>query len=98
VSEEPRFAPNVDPRRVAALPSVGRLTTIGALAVLVPGIVIYVILHVAAGMSTGVSGLIGLVGCFAGLIWYPTYLRKLGKRLDAQLQPPADSPVDREDA
>lgn len=81
---EPRFAPGVDPRRVAALPSVGRLTTLGVLAVFVPGLVLFAICRLA-GMATGPAGLVGLAGMLVGLGWYPTYLRRLGRRVDARL-------------
>ncbi len=77
--------PRVDPRRLAAMPSVGRLTLIGVLAVLVPGLVVFGIAR-AAGLSTGSSGLLGLLAMFVGMGWYPTYLRRLGKRVDAQLR------------
>lgn len=75
--------PRVDPRRVAALPSVGRLATIGLLAVLVPGLVVFGIAR--AGLSLGSAGLLGLLAMFVGLGWYPTYLRRLGKRVDARM-------------
>ena len=81
---EPRFAPNVAPRRVAALPSAGRLMTVGAVAVLLPGIVVYAILRLA-GLANGPSVLLGLLAMFGGLVWYPTYLRRVGKRLDASM-------------
>lgn len=74
----------MDPRRVAALPSVGRLATIGLLAVLAPGLVVFVIARVA-GLSLGSAGLLGLLAMFVGLGWYPTYLRRLGKRVDARM-------------
>ncbi len=76
--------PRVDPRRVAALPSAGRLAAIGGIATLGPGIVVYVICRLA-GMGTGSAGLVGLLAMFIGMGWYPTYLRRLGKRLDAQV-------------
>jgi hypothetical protein len=78
---EPHFAPGVDPRRVAALPSVGRLTTLGVLAVFVPGLALFAICRLA-GMATGPAGLVGLLGMLIGLAWYPTYLRRLGRRVD----------------
>lgn len=81
---EPRFAPGVDPRRVAALPSVGRLTTLGVLAVFVPGLALFAICRLA-GLATGPAGLVGLLGMLVGLAWYPTYLRRLGRRVDQRL-------------
>lgn len=82
--------PRVDPRRVAALPSVGRLATIGLLAVLVPGLIVFAIGRLA-GLSLGAAGLLGLLAMFLGMGWYPTYLRRLGKRLDARMV--ADEPA-----
>jgi hypothetical protein len=70
----------IDPARVAALPSLGRLALIGVLAVLVPGIVVFVLLK-AAGLGNGAAGLLGLLAMFVGMGWYPTYLRRLGRRL-----------------
>lgn len=81
---EPHFAPTVDPRRVAALPSVGRLTALGALAVFVPGFALFAICR-AVGMDTGPAGLVGLAGMLIGLGCYPVYLRRLGRRIDAEL-------------
>lgn len=81
---EPRFAPSVDPRRVAALPSLRWLTTLGVLAVLVPGLVLFAIARVA-GVATGPAGLVGLAGMLVGLGLYPVYLRHLGRRVDAAL-------------
>ncbi|HEX7354583.1 MAG TPA: hypothetical protein VF288_07075 [Mycobacteriales bacterium] len=81
---EPRFAPRVDPRRVAALPSVRWLTTMGVLAVFVPGLVLFAVCRVA-GMATGPAGLVGLAGMLVGLGLYPVYLHRLGRRVDAAL-------------
>ena len=76
--------PRVDPRRVAALPSMGRLATLGIVVTLGPGILVFVICALA-GLSTGSAGLLGLLAMIVGMGWYPTYLRRLGKRLDAQM-------------
>ena len=76
--------PRIDPRRVEAFPSVGRLTSVGAAAVLVPGIVVFAIC-VAAGLSTGSAGGFGLLAMLCGMGWYPVYLRRLVKRVDAQV-------------
>ncbi len=70
----------IDPARVAALPSLGRLALIGVLAVLVPGIVVFAGLR-ALGLGNGAAGLLGLLAMFVGMGWYPTYLRRLGRRL-----------------
>lgn len=86
---EPRFAPGVDPRRVAALPSVGWLTALGVLAVFVPGLALFAICRLT-GMATGPAGLVGLAGMLVGLAWYPTYLRRLGRRLDDQMSAEGD--------
>lgn len=88
---EPRFAPSVDPRRVAALPSVRWLTTLGVLAVVVPGLVLYVVARFA-GLATGPAGLVGLAGMLVGLGLYPVYLRGLGRRVDAALSAQEDEP------
>jgi hypothetical protein len=77
--------PRVDPRRVAALPSMGRLAGLGIVVTIVPGIVVFVIFELA-GLSTGSAGGLGLLAMIIGMAWYPTYLRKLGKRLDAQMK------------
>ena len=70
-----------DPQRVAQLPSVGRLALVGALAVLVPGIAVFVIGKLV-GLDDSSAGALGLLAMFVGLAWYPTYLRRLGRRLD----------------
>lgn len=87
-----------DPARVAALPSLGWLSFVGAAAVLVPGLAIFAISRVA-GLSTGSAGSLGLVAMLLGLVGYPLYLRRLGQRLDQRLAStaPAASPFERED-
>jgi hypothetical protein len=70
-----------DPARVAALPSLGWLSLVGAAAVLVPGLVIFGICRVA-GLGTGAAGSWGLLAMLFGLVGYPIYLRRLAKKLD----------------
>jgi hypothetical protein len=70
-----------DPARVAALPSLGWLSFVGAAAVLVPGIVIFIICRVA-GLETGAAGSWGLLAMLLGMVGYPLYLRRLGKRVE----------------
>ena len=77
--------PRIEPRRAAALPSVGRLTVIGLLAVLGPGLLVFSVARLA-GVSTGSAGLFGLLAMIVGMCWYPTYLRKLGKALDTKMR------------
>ena len=73
--------PNVDPARVAVLPSIGRLALTGAAAVLVPGLAVFLVAS-AAGLATGPAGLLGLLAMLCGMGAFPAYLRRLGRRLD----------------
>jgi len=68
-----------DPARVAQLPTVGRLSALGAAAVLVPGIGVFVIGRVA-GLGNGPAGLWGLLAMLIGMCLFPVYLRRLSRR------------------
>lgn len=70
-----------DPARVAALPSTGRLAALGALAVLGPGVLVFLLAHLA-GVSDGGAGSLGLLAMLVGMAGYPFYLRRLGRRVE----------------
>ena len=70
-----------DPARVAAVPSLGRLSVLGAAAVLVPGLLVFAIGRLA-GLGSGGAGLWALLAMILGMCVFPLYLRRLSKRLD----------------
>jgi hypothetical protein len=69
-----------DPERLAALPPLSTLASLGAAAVLVPGVLVFVIGKLA-GLGTGASGLWGLLAMLLGMCLFPFYLRRLSRRL-----------------
>lgn len=69
-----------DPQRLAQVPPLGRLASIGAAAVLVPGVLVFVGCRLA-GLGTGASGLWGLLAMLVGMCLFPVYLRRLSRRL-----------------
>jgi len=68
-----------DPDRVAALPTLSRITALGAAAVLVPGIVVFIACRLA-GLDNGPAGLSGLGAMLVGMCLFPFYLRSLSRR------------------
>lgn len=62
------------------LPSLGWLSFLGAAVVLLPGLVVFVLGRVC-GLGTGASGAWALLAMLVGLVAYPLYLRRLGRRL-----------------
>jgi hypothetical protein len=68
-----------DPERLAQVPTVSRLTSLGAAAVLVPGVLVFVVGRLA-GLGNGAAGLFGLLAMLVGMCLFPIYLRRLSRR------------------